>query len=117
MTRWISIPTVLGLAVFGLAATAQTERELTGDGVKPSTKEMPWMRAEPRAPARADDADIVPPTWAYVVEEGDTLTKIASQFLGSESEWRRIAEANGIDDPAQLRAGQRLSIPPARRGS
>ena len=55
-----------------------------------------------------------PPTVAsgsgrrYVVREGDTLSGIAARFDVSEA---AIQEANGIDDPDALFAGQELVIP------
>jgi len=47
-----------------------------------------------------------------VVKEGDTLSWIAGKEYGNPSEWRIIAEANGIDDPIHLTVGQELLIPP-----
>lgn len=48
---------------------------------------------------------------SHVVREGDSLPSIAYAQLGDPTQWRAIAEANGIDDPLRLRAGQTLSIP------
>ena len=47
----------------------------------------------------------------HVVQKGDTLAEIAQEKLGSADKWREIARANDIDDPKQLRVGQRLQIP------
>lgn len=47
----------------------------------------------------------------HVVEPGDTLARLAQDYLGSSDLWRRIAEENGIEDPRTLRVGQRLRIP------
>ena len=47
----------------------------------------------------------------YVVRPGDTLGQIAQDHLGSKDLWPHIAEANGIDDPKQLPAGRKLTIP------
>jgi len=33
------------------------------------------------------------------VKQGDTLAWIAGKEYGNPSEWRIIADANGIDDP------------------
>ncbi len=49
----------------------------------------------------------------WTVTEGDTLAYIAFRELGDTREWRRIAEANGLDAVRELRAGTRLLIPNA----
>lgn len=46
------------------------------------------------------------------VLRGDTLQSIAFAEYDDPAEWRRIADSNGIDDPSDLRPGQRLLIPP-----
>lgn len=48
----------------------------------------------------------------YVIQRGDTLERIALDLLGDSSQWRRIAEANQIEDPRELQVGSRLVIPP-----
>jgi hypothetical protein len=47
-----------------------------------------------------------------VVQEGDRLDLIAYEEYGSVAHWRHVAEANGLRDPRQLRAGQVLRLPP-----
>ena len=51
-----------------------------------------------------------PPTVRNLVE-GETLSKLAHEYLGDPGAWRDIAEANGIDDPINLRPGRRIVIP------
>ena len=48
----------------------------------------------------------------YTVQRGDTLQHIAWKEYDDPSEWRRIAEANGIDDPLSLKPGTKLLVPP-----
>ncbi len=48
----------------------------------------------------------------WLVNEGDRLDWIAYQEYGDAGQWRRIAEANRIDDPLDLRPGMSLAIPP-----
>lgn len=48
----------------------------------------------------------------WIVNEGDRLDWIAYKEYGDATQWRRIAEANHVDDPLALRAGMVLSIPP-----
>ncbi len=46
------------------------------------------------------------------VAEGDRLDWIAYQEYGDARQWRRIAEANRIHNPLDLRVGMVLAIPP-----
>jgi nucleoid-associated protein YgaU len=47
----------------------------------------------------------------HVTVRGDTLSGIAAAYLGDPVHWRRIAEANKIDDPLTLPPGVSLVIP------
>jgi nucleoid-associated protein YgaU len=49
----------------------------------------------------------------YVVEKGDSLSKIAKKFYGDANAWRRIHEANRerIKDPDLIQPGWKLRIP------
>ncbi len=50
---------------------------------------------------------------------GDSLPSLAWREYGNATQWRAIAEANGIDDPMRLRPGTELLLPLAddlRRG-
>jgi nucleoid-associated protein YgaU len=53
-------------------------------------------------------------TQKYVVEAGDTLSKIAKKFYGDADRWTEIFEANKdqISDPNVISVGQELKIPP-----
>jgi LysM repeat protein len=50
---------------------------------------------------------------SYTVKEGDTLRSISRKFYKTSKRWREILEANEkkIDDPDNLKVGQRLTIP------
>ena len=48
---------------------------------------------------------------SHYVRDGDSLQSISYAAYGDATKWRVIAEANGIDDPVQLRRGTVLSIP------
>jgi nucleoid-associated protein YgaU len=54
-----------------------------------------------------------PYTQTYVVQKGDTLSKIAKQFYGDPSLYPQIFEANRdvLKDPDKIRPGQKLRIP------
>jgi nucleoid-associated protein YgaU len=47
------------------------------------------------------------------VVAGDSLQSLAWREYGDADAWRTIAEANGIDNPADLRAGTELLLPAA----
>lgn len=47
-----------------------------------------------------------------LVKRGETLQSIATTEYDDPSEWRRIANANGIDDPLWLEPGIELIVPP-----
>jgi nucleoid-associated protein YgaU len=48
---------------------------------------------------------------ARTVRDGDSLPSIAYDAYGDATQWRAIAEANGIDNPLRLRRGSELTIP------
>lgn len=54
-------------------------------------------------------------TGTYVVQKGDSLSKIAKERYGNANEWRKIYEANKdvIKDPDLIYPGQTLRIPTA----
>jgi len=49
----------------------------------------------------------------YVVQPGDTLSKISQRFYGEASKYMRIFEANRdkLSDPNKIQPGQKLTIP------
>ncbi len=51
----------------------------------------------------------------HAIRRGESLQDIAAREYDDPAEWRRIADANGIDDPMRLQPGQRLMIPPILR--
>ena len=48
----------------------------------------------------------------HTVVAGDTLASIAYTEYGDARLWRALADANGVDDPARLRTGTSLLVPP-----
>jgi hypothetical protein len=48
---------------------------------------------------------------SHTVRDGDSLPSIAFASYGDPTQWRAIAEANGIDDPLALRRGRVLAVP------
>lgn len=64
------------------------------------------MAAEPRP---QEDTPYMPET--YTVVYGDTLWSIARRFYGDGKFYKKIATANGIQDPNILAVGQVLRLP------
>ncbi|MEV6909256.1 hypothetical protein [Amycolatopsis sp. NPDC051071] len=55
----------------------------------------------------------VPGRTRHVVTQGENIMQIAHRAYGSPNAWRRVAEANGIDDPLRVKPGRTLMLPPA----
>src|SRR5262249_7788967 len=51
-------------------------------------------------------------TRSHVVEDGDTLPLVASDYLQKPTEWRYVADANDIDAPRRISVGATFVIPP-----
>ncbi len=47
----------------------------------------------------------------YTVQPGDNLSRISKHFYGDPNQYKKIAEANGIEDPDKIRVGMDLKIP------
>ena len=73
------------------------------------------LRATQRQARTTDSAAARTPAPAktYVVQRGDTLTKIAEKTLGDGSQWRKLYQVNKtrIDDPDAVQVGVELTIP------
>jgi len=50
-------------------------------------------------------------TYAYTVEEGDTLSKLALKFYSDRSKATIIADYNYLKDPDYITPGQKITIP------
>jgi nucleoid-associated protein YgaU len=51
-------------------------------------------------------------TQVHVLQSGETLSSLAGSHYRRPGQWRRIANANDIDDPRRLMPGTFLTIPP-----
>ena len=110
------------LTAGGDSSDAETQR--LQERVADLQGEVDALRAEAAAaspdaqesPAPADDEDEEQPaadeSTTYTVKEGDTLNTIAERFYGDVGLADLIVEANDITDPAQIRPGDELEIPP-----
>jgi Contractile injection system tube protein/LysM domain len=68
-------------------------------------------RGQAKTPSQNPTTRATPGLGSHVVRDGDTLQSIAYASYGDPTQWRPIAQANGIDDPMRLRRGAPLSIP------
>lgn len=68
---------------------------------------------EARAAAERAAAEKARRPSTYVVQEGDTLYKIALRFYGRVAAWRQIRDANKalISNDGRVRAGQTITLP------
>jgi nucleoid-associated protein YgaU len=80
------------------------------DAAKAQKAEQDRLAAER---AKKDEAENAKRPKTYVVQDGDTLYKIALRFYGRVSAWRRIREANKVMVPpsGDVKAGQKLVLP------
>jgi nucleoid-associated protein YgaU len=68
---------------------------------------------EARTKLEAYQAAKAPKEVVYVIQPGDSLSKIAKEQLGDAARWTEIAELNKaeIPKPNQIRAGQEIKLP------
>ena len=94
---------------------AETE---TGPSLLPARTQEDARRREAERDAqqkRAEDAVAAMPKHpsTYVVQEGDTLYRIAVRFYGRLSAWKKIRDANKavISNDGRVRAGDTITLP------
>jgi tetratricopeptide (TPR) repeat protein len=111
---------VLATSLSGDSVLTRTEAARLRNENLSLRKQLEERQAKPRsaieekAPARHSDSEKKKSGGrSYVVEEGDTLASISRKVYKTSSRWKEILDANKkkIDDPDNLKAGQRLSIP------
>ena len=67
------------------------------------------------APTASQPTSTISAGRTYVVQKGDSLSKIAKREYGDANKWRAIYEANKdlINDPDLIYPGQELKLPRA----
>jgi hypothetical protein len=58
-----------------------------------------------------DQRETDPELTTYRIKRGDNLANITAAMYNNVADWRRISEANGLDDPRTLEIGRVLTIP------
>lgn len=97
-----------------LRAEEKTERSGTSSQFLPAQPEgAKAARDKARQNARNQDQDEKKRPETYVVQEGDTLYRIALRFYGRISAWAEIRDANKtvISTDGRVRAGQTIKLP------
>ena len=92
--------------------TASASSLLPVQAADAKDKKRAEEEAKKKAKAAQDEKkNAIPDT--YVVQEGDTLYKIALRFYGRTSAWKLIREANkeSISTDGRVRTGQTLRLP------
>ena len=56
-------------------------------------------------------------THSHTLAVGETLSAVAARYYQLPGEWRRIAEANDIEDPRRLEMGRVLTVPAIVQGA
>ena len=96
--------------------TALRDRAVRRGGVVEFAEpDQPQILARPTDPKRSfggPTSDRGPRR--HEVRPRETLQDIAQEYYGDRGLWKRIADANGIQDPKRLRAGSVIVIPPVR---
>ena len=82
------------------------------DATNAKRAEKAAEKAKAEAAAKVKQAEAARPK-TYVVQEGDTLYKIAIKFYNRTSAWREIQNANktAISMDGRVKAGQKIVLP------
>ncbi len=67
------------------------------------------LQEVPQKPGKRSSPDTA---HVRLLQRGETLQGLAADEYDDPAQWRRIAEANDIDDPLRVTPGRRLLIPP-----
>ena len=93
------------------ANISEIAKDEPGDGPKVSPPPGEKRAAPERPEPSADEASKRPES--YIVQEGDTLYRIAVKFYGDMAAWRKIRDANKatITTDGRIKAGQKIILP------
>lgn len=98
-----------------LAAEAEAEERDAGShaALLAGQKKPSAMVAVTNAAPKAAQKTLPPHPETYVVQNGDTLYKIANRFYGRTAAWKAIRDANKelISTDGRVRAGQTIRLP------
>ena len=92
--------------------TDDSGSELLAGERKPAATKLSEMAPRKKHKGDFGPSDVSRPD-SYVVQEGDTLYKIAVKFYGKASAWKKIRDANKatVSMDGRIQKGQRLVLP------
>lgn len=110
---WVVFGWGTAISITAIATAVDVEYNMFDNSGTPLRAKVKLTLEEmPTSPGRQNPTSGGLATLAsHVVSEGDTLASIAYRHYGNAAMWRPLAEANGVDDPARLRAGTELILP------
>jgi nucleoid-associated protein YgaU len=85
-------------------ATSEASKNRIWDAIK---------RVDPNFAALKHDIEFRQSHQTYTVQPGDNLSKISQLFYGDPNKYNKIADANKLEDPDNIKAGLQLIIPAA----
>ena len=85
-------------------ATSEASKNRIWDAIK---------KVDPNFADLKHDIEFTQTDQTYTVQPGDNLSKISKQFYGDANKYKKIADANKLEDPDKIKAGQQLIIPAA----
>ena len=98
-----------------------TQQEIQGQEKKDESEETAENTAENTEDANATASQVIEESQepsqqasapvAYTIKKGDTLTAISIRTYGTDAKVKEICELNGIDDPDDIRFGQKILLP------
>lgn len=97
------------MGLFDFLKSSRKTQENT-QGVKKVDVEKAKVPPEAQAPQALESMNT---TQYYIIQQGDTLSKIAQRFYGNAARYGEIFEANRevIRNPNQIFPGQKIRIP------
>ena len=90
-----------------------TQNQEEANKIWDAIKTIPTWSQEVVADIKASPSAAAAASTTYTVQSGDTLSKIAKQFLGDANAYHDIFNANKdqLTDPDKIKPGQVLKIP------
>ena len=102
-----------GKLYFTGTVTSEAEKNAIWDALKTIPEWRNEVVADIKVSPKPEVEAPVSSMKTYTVKSGDTLSKIAREYLGDANEYMRIFDANRdqLSDPDEIKPGQVLKIP------